>query len=147
MSFNLILTTLTPGYPLVHEMQVVQPQYRDQNLEPSLVIGEKHNLLINPIQSQINPLYKLQLNSETLFKENSTNPGISITLKEIEHQFGQIDSVSKAIKIGAVKSKLELDSEEIQTELTLFSEKGFSFKLKKELQMSNIKPKFLYRTG
>ena len=121
-------------------MQVVQPQYSAEDLENPIATGEKQNLSISTIQSQINPVYQLQLNSEILSEDNLLNPGTSIKLKKIEHQFGQIDSVSTDIRIGSFKSKLKLNSQDIKSEITLLSGGGFSFKLKKELQMRDLKP-------
>ena len=66
MSFDIIFVTSPPAYPLVHEMQVVQPQYSAKDLEAPIDTEEKQNLSISTIQSQINPVYKLQLNSEIL---------------------------------------------------------------------------------
>ena len=143
MSFDIISATNPSTYPPANEIQVVQPQYSAQHLGDPIAIGEKQNLSVNLTQSQINPVYQLELNSETLSEENLLNPGIkSIKLKEIEQQSGQIDSVSTDIRIGSVKSTLELDSEDIKTKtkLTLLSGGGFSFKMKKELQMGELKP-------
>lgn len=136
MSFDIISAT----HPPTNEIQAVRPRYSAQDLGAAIAIGERQNLSISPTQSLINPVYQLQLNSETLSEENSFNSGISIELKKIEQQFGQIDSVSTDITIGSVESELELDSEDIKTELTLLSESGFSFKMKKQLQMKDLKP-------
>ncbi len=137
MSFDII----SAAYPPTNDIQAVRPRYSAQDLGTTIAIREPQNLSINPTQSLINPVYQLQLNSVTLSEENSFNSGMGVELKEIEQQFGQIDSVSTDITIGSVESELEIDSEDIKTEVTLLSESGFSFKIKKELQMSNIKPK------
>ena len=233
MCFEIIFATNPSIYPLIHEIQVVQPRYSAENLGPPMVIGKKQNLSVYLTQSQINPVYQLQFNSETLsegnllnplvnaqfndehkfdqidlisikptqspinlvaplpfnpeklskgnllnplmsaqfneiepncqidsvsinpnqspiklvaplqfnreslFEENGLNPGMSIKLKEIESKFGQIDSVSTDIKIGSVKSKLELNSQDIKSELTLLSKSGFSVKITGKLQNSD----------
>ena len=141
MSFDIISAVYPVVYPPANEIQAVRPRYSAQDLGTTIAIREPQNLSINPTQNLINPVYQLQLNSATLSEENSFNRGISVELKEVEQQFGQIDSVSTDIEIGSVESELEIDSEDIKTEVTLLSESGFSFKIKKELQMSNIKPK------
>ncbi len=142
MSFDIISATSTSTYPPAQEIQVVQPRYSAQHLGTPIAIGEKQNFSVNLTQSQINPFYQLELNSEAFFEENLPNPEMSIKLKEIEQKSGQIDSVSTDVKIGSVKSTLELDSEDIKTKtkLTLLSGGGFSFKMKKELQMGELKP-------
>ena len=234
MCFEIIFATNPSIYPLVHEIQVVQPRYSAENLGPPIAIGKKQNLSVYSTQSQINPVYQLQFNSETLsegnllnplvsakfneiehkfdqidlisikptqspinlvtpllfnpenlskgnllnplvsakfneidpncqidsvsinptqspiklvaplqfnretlFEENSPNSGMSLKLKEIESKFGQIDSVSTDIKIGSVKSKLELDSQDLKSELTLLSKSGFRVKITGKLQNSD----------
>ena len=138
MSFEIISNT----YPPAHEIQVVQPQYSAQHLGDTISIGENQNLSINLIQDYINPIYQLEFNSEILSELNVLNPDIkSLKLNQIEQKSGQIDSVSTDIKIGAVESELELNAEDIQNEMTLLSESGLSFKIKKELQINNLKPK------
>ena len=234
MCFEIIFATNPSIYPLVHEIQVVQPRYSAENLGPPIAIGKKQNLSVYSTQSQINPVYQLQFNSETLsegnllnplvsaqfneiepkfdqidlisikptqspinlvtplpfnpenlskgnllnplvraqfneiepncqidsvsinpnqspiklvaplqfnletlFEENSPNSGMSVKLKEIESKFGQIDSVSTDIKIGSVKSKLELDSQDLKSELTLLSKSGFRVKITGKLQNSD----------
>ena len=87
---------------------------------------------LNPTQSSINLIEPVQFNLETLSEENSPNSEISVKLKEIEAKFGQINSVSTDIKVGAVKSELDLDSQDLETELTLLSQSGFKLKMKKE---------------
>ncbi len=142
MSFDIISATSTSTYPPAQEIQVVQPRYSAQHLGAPIAIGEKQNLSVNLTQSQINPVYQLELNSEAFFEENLPNPGMSIKLEEIEQKSGQIDSVSTDVKIGSIKSTLKLDSEDIKTKtkLTLLSGGGFSFKMKKEFQMGELKP-------
>ncbi len=138
MSFEIISTT----YPLVHEIQVAQPHYSAQYLGDPIAIGEKQNLSVNPIQSPINPVYQLELNSGKVSEFNLLNPEIeSLKLKQIEQKSGHIDSISTDIRIGDLKSKLELKSEDIETEMTLLSETGFSITIKTELQINNLKPK------
>ena len=111
MSFESISAT----YPPANEIQVVQSRYSAQDLGTTIAIGEQQNLSVNLTQSQINPVYQLELNSEVFSKKNLPNPGMNIKLPEIEQKSGQIDSVSTDIIIGSVKSTLELDSQDIKT--------------------------------
>ncbi|MGK7895650.1 MAG: hypothetical protein AB4372_19055, partial [Xenococcus sp. (in: cyanobacteria)] len=107
-----------------------------------IAIGEKQNLSVNLIQSQINPVYQLELNSGKVWELNLLNPDIkSLQLNQIEQKSGQIDSISTDIEIGSVKFELELKSEDIETEMTLLSESGFSVKIQKEFQIQELKPK------
>ena len=75
----------------------------------------------------------------------STKPKlIRLENRDIESEFGQIDSVSTditdihvgsvGIKADAVKSELDLDSQDLKTELTLLSQSGFKIKMTKEFQ-------------
>ncbi len=113
--------------------------------------GDFNLVSLNPTHSSINLVEPLQFNLETLSEEDSPNSQISVKLKEIESKLGRIESVSTDIKVGAadikvgavdikvgaVKSELDLDSQDLETELTLLSESGFKFKMKKELQNSD----------
>lgn len=105
-------------------------------------------IAFNPTQSSSDLVKPLQFNLETWFEKNSPNSGMSVKLKEIESKFSHIDSVSTDtnvgsvnidvgsvdIDVGSLKSELELDSQDLETEITLLSESGFRFKMKKELQ-------------
>lgn len=137
MSFEVISTT----YPPAPEIQFIQPQYSAQHLGTPISIGEKPNLSVNLIQSQINPVYQLELNTVIWSEENLFFPGINTKLEEINRKSGEIDSVSTKIRIGNLKSELEFNSQDIQNEMTLLSEGGFSFKIRKELQIEELKPK------
>ena len=127
-------------YPPAHEIQVVQPQYSAQDLGPPIAIGEKQNSYINFTKSQTHLVDKLQLNLETLSEGNLTNPWMRIKLKQ--KKSGQVDSVSTDIRIGSIKFTLKLNSQDIktQTQLPLLSVGGFSFKMKGELQSTDLKP-------
>jgi hypothetical protein len=138
MSFEIIFAIYSPIYPPAHEIQIVQPEYSAQDLGAPIAVGEKQNLSINLTQSQINSVYQLPFNPETLSEGNLTN----VKVKEIEEKFGQIDSVSTEMGIASVKSKLELDSQELETEMTFLSESGFSFKMKGELETREQELKF-----
>jgi hypothetical protein len=142
MSFEIIFAIYSPIYLPAHEIQVIQPQYSAQDLGPPIAIGEKQNLSINLTQSQINLVDQLQFNSETLSEGKLLNPGMIITLKEIEQKFGQIDSVSTDIRIASVESKLELNSQDLETEMTFLSVSGFRFQMKGELETREQELKF-----
>ena len=110
--------------------------------------GQIDSVSRNHTQRQINLVEPLQFNLETFVEKNSPDPGISIKLKEIEPKFGQIDSDFTDINVGsvdikadAVKSKLDIDSQDLETELTLLSQSGFKLKMIGEFQNSDRKLK------
>ena len=121
-----------PIYPPAQEIQVVQPQYSAQHLGAPIAIGNKQNLFINRTQSQINLVEQLQLSLKILSEKNLPNPWM-----KIEPKFDQIDSASTNIRIGPIKSRLELNSQNFQTQLTLLSGSGFTLKMKGKLQTRN----------
>ena len=110
--------------------------------------GQIDSVSRNHTQRQINLVEPLQFNLETFVEKNSPDPGISIKLKKIEPKFGQIDSDFTDINVGsvdikadAVKSKLDIDSQDLETELTLLSQSGFKLKMIGEFQNSDRKLK------
>ncbi len=110
--------------------------------------GQIESVSRNHTQRQINLVEPLQFNLETFVEKNSPDPGISIKLKKIEPKFGQIDSDFTDINVGsvdikanAVKSELDIDSQDLETELTLLSQRGFKLKMIGEFQNSDRKLK------
>ncbi len=110
--------------------------------------GQIDSVSRNHTQRQINLVEPLQFNLETFVEKNSPDPGISIKLKEIERKFGQIDLDFTDINVGsvdikanAVQSKLDIDSQDLETELTLLSQSGFKLKMIGEFQNSDRKLK------
>ncbi len=108
-------------------------QKSQQNSAPEL---EQLTTKAEPLQANIPQLELPQF---------STKPKlIRLENRDIESEFGQIDSVSTditdihvgsvGIKADAVKSELDLDSQDLKTELTLLSQSGFKIKMTKEFQ-------------
>ena len=124
------------------------PLLRKPQQGRSSEFGQIDSVSRNHTQRQINLVEPLQFNLETFVEKNSPDPGISIKLKEIERKFGQIDLDFTDINVGsvdikanAVQSKLDIDSQDLETELTLLSQSGFKLKMIGEFQNSDRKLK------
>jgi hypothetical protein len=130
MSFEIIFTP----YPPPAEIQIAQIHYSAKDLGVPISNEKEPNLSTNLHQSQLNLGEQFQFSPENSFEDKLTNPWMSIELKEIESKFNQINSLSSNIRFAFIKSKLKLDSDELETEMTLLSELGLSLQLKAELQ-------------